>query len=130
MYQVYQVYHPSLSRGGSLFQSIRCIRCIRCIRVSGVSHKFESRWLTVSEYQEYQVYQSIKSIRCFSRSRELFHGWFLVEKVVESLPGMVGELSSGDSNLVRLCLAFESMRENCEQIASKLLGIFSGRNHV
>ena len=60
----------------------------------------------------------------------LFHGWFLVEKELENLPGMVDKLSPGDSNLVRLCLAFESMRENCEQIASKLLDIFSGGNHV
>ena len=75
-------------------------------------------------FQVFQVFQSFKCFRCFSRSCELFHSWFLVEKELESLPGMVGKLSPGDSNLVRLCFAFESMHEYCEQIASKLLGIF------
>jgi len=79
---------------------------------------------------ECQLFQSFKSFRCFSRSRELFHSWFLVEKELESLTGMVGKLSPGDSNLVRLCFAFESMHEYCEQIASKLLHFISEGNHV
>ena len=64
-----------------------------------------------TECQLFQVFQLFQSFKCFSRSRELFHSWFLVEKELESLPGMVGKLPPGDSNLVRLCFDFESMRE-------------------
>ena len=49
---------------------------------------------------------------------------------MKNLPGMVGKLLPGNSNLVRLCFAFEPMYEYCEQIASKLLHIISEGNHV
>ena len=83
-----------------------------------------------TNFPMFQEFQSFKSFRCFSRGRQLFHSWFLVEKELESLQGMVGKLSPGDSNLVRLCFAYEPMREYWEQIASKLLHFILGGNHV
>ena len=52
LYQVYRVYRAACEP--AVFFSNRMSRVSR---VSGVSDKFEWKWLTVSEFQEYQVYQ-------------------------------------------------------------------------
>jgi hypothetical protein len=75
--------------------------------------------------QLFHTCNCVGSVDSVSWGCELFHSWFLDEKVLESLLGRVGKRSRGDSKLVGRGLAFASMRENCVGIASKLLHFIS-----